>query len=521
MLFGSYIFIFCFLPVTLIGYFLFTRSQKYQHALSWLVLASLFFYGWWNPKYLLLLLLSISVNYWLGSILIRRSNLGKKNSIWLFFGVFLNLLFIGYFKYTYFLLSNLSDIISHPIAIEQIVLPLGISFFTFQKIAFLVDASRGEIKSCRFHDYCLFVTFFPQLIAGPIVQHKQIIPQLSNTKALRITSETLTIGLSIFFIGLFKKIALADTIAVYANAVFDAAAIGTQLSIWEAWCGAFAYALQLYFDFSGYSDMAIGLGYLFGIKLPINFNSPYQARSIIDFWRRWHMTLSTFLKDYLYIPLGGNQNGSFRRYLNLFLTMLIGGLWHGANWTFVLWGGLHGVYLILNHAWRWLCQAKRLNIGRSILFRYFAQIITLLAVVVAWVPFRAENISITKSMWSRMFSLEAISLPHRITEKITFLQDFFRMHGIQKNGMFYNGIADWYVGCVLILFLLFITLWMPNTIQLMSKYAMLNNDISKMNVPKIKLYWQPTLMWASAMAFMVLITIMLLSQESEFLYFQF
>ncbi len=507
MLFDSYLFIFMFLPVCVLLYATLTHYRKYTYALSWLVASSLFFYGWWNPPYLFLLLLSIVVNFIIGTVLRVRAKHQLNNNLILISGVTLNLLFIGYFKYAYFFISNLNQFVTEPIPFDPIILPLGISFFTFQKIAFLVDASRGEIKEFRFLDYCLFVTFFPQLIAGPIVQHKQIIPQVQSHNKLKVSPKYLSIGMTLFFIGLFKKVAIADSIAVYANAAFNGAASGITLSFWEAWAGAFAYALQLYFDFSGYSDMAIGLGYLFGIKLPFNFNSPYKATSIIDFWHRWHMTLSAFLRDYLYIPLGGNRNGKVRRHVNLMLTMLLGGLWHGANWTFVCWGAMHGLFLMINHLWRFAIKSfEWLSIFNHRAMKYVLQGLTLLAVIVAWVPFRADNIKIAKNMLVSMFSLSGITLPNSILSSAS---------QFQGKGMFFNGLANWYYGIPLIAILMLMVVSVPNSMQLM-RYELMG--------PRQAYYrfrWYPTKRWALIMAMLVLTTLMLLSEESEFLYFQF
>lgn len=522
MLFDSYIFIFYFLPATLIGYFLCMRYKKFNSAIVWLVCASLFFYAWWNPKYLALLLLSIVVNYGIGRVLWTRAKTQKPNDKLLFFGILFNLLIIGYFKYTYFLITNINDIFSAGISFEPLILPLGISFFTFQKIAFLLDASRGEIKEYRFLDYCLFVTFFPQLIAGPIVQHKQIIPQLADPSRLKITSQTLSVGLTLFFIGLVKKIGLADNVAVYANAVFDAAGRGLNLSFWESWCGAFAYTLQLYFDFSGYSDMAIGLAYLFGITLPINFFSPYKAKSIIEFWRRWHITLSNFLKNYLYIALGGNRKGENRRYINLLLTMLLGGLWHGANWTFILWGALHGLYLIINHLWRKIFGTieEEFSSFKRLLYSRLCHVITFFAVVVAWVPFRATNLHTAKSMLHSMFSLENFSLPKAILIKLPLLRDLVSMLGIQNRGMFHNGLAEWQYGIIWIITLLMLALWAPNSTQIMKQYFPAEEH-SFLSKSKNYFVWKPSTIWACATAFAMWVCFILLAEESEFLYFQF
>jgi len=521
VLFDSYLFIFCFLPITLLGFFLLTKYTKSAIAISWLVLASLFFYAWWNPKYLLLLLLSISVNYVLGNLLWKKNQRGEAVDFLLYAGIGLNLCFLGYFKYSDFLVSNINNIFSTSIVFEALILPLGISFFTFQKIAFLVDASRGDIKQYRFLDYCLFVSFFPQLIAGPIVQHKQFIPQIENQQKIRITARTLSVGLTLFFIGLLKKIGLADGVAEFANAVFDGAAKGISLSFWEAWGGAAAYALQLYFDFSGYSDMAIGLAYLFGIKLPLNFFSPYKAINIIDFWRRWHVTLSTFLRNYLYIPLGGNQKGATRRYINLVITMLLGGLWHGANWTFVLWGAMHGFYLTVNHFWRKLTASYAVfALFKKQWFRYPSHLLTLLAVITAWVPFRAADIQVTQSILHSMYSLTHFSLPHRLLAKCNQLEQYLISHGIEKKGMFYNELALWSKGVLWIAALIAIALLVPNTMQMMTRYL---NEEKKSTMPlnNTWLRFAPTTIWAAIMAFIFLFTFMLLSEESEFLYFQF
>ena len=293
--------------------------------MTWLVLASLFFYGWWNPAYLLLIIGSMLFNYYTGVQLSYR-----QNRLFLGIAIALNLALLGYFKYANFFVENISDLAGLGWNIEHIVLPLAISFFTFQQIAYLVDAYRRETSEYNFLHYALFVSFFPQLISGPIVHHKEMLPQFIRETARFIEYRHLAIGISVFILGLFKKVVVADSLAPYSIEAFNAVAAGEMLTFFEAWKGALAYTFQLYFDFSGYSDMAIGLAMLFGIRLPLNFDSPYKANSVIEFWQRWHITLSRFLRDYLYIPLGGNRKGQKRRYLNLMITMLLGGLWHGA-----------------------------------------------------------------------------------------------------------------------------------------------------------------------------------------------
>lgn len=331
MLFNSYEFIFLFLPITFAGFFLLGKYAK-NYAVIWLVIASFVFYGYWDYHYVPLLFCSILFNYLVG-MKIEKTN--SKN--WLFFGIIINIILLGYFKYTDFFLGTINDISGeHYFDLPNIVLPLGISFFTFTQTAYLVDAYRGEAVNRSFTTYCEFVTIFPHLIAGPIINHKEMIPQFIADKTFKINYANLAMGISIFSMGLFKKVAVADKLATWANVAFS----NTEtLTFIEAWIGAVSYTFQLYFDFSGYSEMAIGLGLMFNLKLPINFNSPYKATSIIDFWRRWHMTLGLWVRDYLYIPMGGNRNGEFCKMRNLFISMMIIGLWHGAGWTFVLWGG--------------------------------------------------------------------------------------------------------------------------------------------------------------------------------------
>ena len=383
MLFNSYQFIFGFLPAVCISYFVVARFWGIRAGVLVLVVGSLFFYGWWNERYLWILLLSIGCNAGFAVALIRGE---PKQRLWiLLVGLGFNLLLLGYFKYAAFVAQNVSALLGVDWHIAQQPLPLGISFFTFQKIAFLVDAYLGGVVSFDLLHYSLFVTFFPQLIAGPIVRHNEIMPQF-ETLPRRPRASDFAIGGSIFAIGLFKKVCLADLSAMWVNPVFSAAASGAPIGFVEAWVAALAYSFQLYFDFSGYSDMAIGLARLFGIVLPINFYSPYKSVNIIDFWRRWHITLSRFLRDFLYIPLGGNRHGVARRYLNLAVTMLLGGLWHGAGWTFVLWGAFHGLMLAANHAWHFLRRRLGLPPGHGPrALRLPACILTFVAVTSAWV----------------------------------------------------------------------------------------------------------------------------------------
>ncbi len=393
MLFTTANFILLFLPITLIGFFVLGR-RSHGAAAAWLFAASVFFYGYWMPEFTLLLLGSIAVNFFIGRHIAEHVLGGDKarGKRWMIVGIVLNLVLLAYFKYANFFIDNLNAVLGFDWHIGRVILPIGISFYTFTQIAFLADAYQGKVRETNPIHYGLFVTYFPHLVAGPVLHHAQMMPQFADPAIYRPRVDRLIAGATIFAIGLFKKVVLADGIAPYADAVFKTSDAGLLAGTPEAWLGAVAYTLQLYFDFSGYSDMAIGLSYMFGVRLPFNFNSPYQARNISDFWRRWHISLSTFLRDYLYVPLGGNRHGEMRRQFNLAAPMLLGGLWHGAGWTFVVWGGLHGLYLMINHGWRALVGDARLaRLGTSRLYGAASWVLTLLAVVVAWVFFRAET----------------------------------------------------------------------------------------------------------------------------------
>ncbi|WP_394779229.1 MBOAT family O-acyltransferase [Undibacterium sp.] len=405
MLFNSSIFIGVFLPIALTGWWGLKQWAGIRIALSWLVIASLFFYAAWDPRYLVVLLTSVSINFWLGGRILaaktrQADHLAKR---WMIAGVGFNLLVLGGFKYAYFVASNLFAIFSLPPPFEPLLLPLAISFVTFQKIAYLVDCRRGVVARHDALEYLFFVSFFPQLIAGPIVHHRPLIAQtVADKNPLFKQTETVVAGLTLFAIGLFKKVVLADSIAHYASPVFELAKRGMPGGE-AAWQAMLAYTLQLYFDFSGYSDMAIGLALMFGFRLPVNFLSPYKSASIIEFWRRWHITLSTFLRDYLYIPLGGNRHGPVARYRNLWLTMLLAGLWHGAGWNFLLWGALHGSMLLLNHAWRAMQSrfAFLATIWRHVPAA-FSVTVTFLLVAFAWVLFRSNDLSTASHLYQAL-----------------------------------------------------------------------------------------------------------------------
>ena len=513
MLFNSDIFLFVFLPAVLAGFYLLGYFKRSAAALLWLVIASLIFYGWWNPAYLGLLGLSIVVNYLAGSLLIKhRGSALAKTTVTV--GVLFNLALLGYFKYANFFVSITNSLTGWSAGIDEIILPLAISFFTFQQIAYLIDVYQGKAEEYSFLHYCLFVTFFPQLIAGPIVHHKEMMPQFMKPETYRFIPENLAVGLAIFMLGLFKKMIFADSVAVFATPVFAAADGGATLGFFEAWTGALCYTLQIYFDFSGYSDMAIGLGRMFGIRLPLNFNSPYKALSIIDFWRRWHMTLSRFLRDYLYIPLGGNRYGNARRYGNLMTVMLIGGLWHGAGWTFVAWGALHGFYLLVNHAWRVTTN----NRFQGSVARGTYWLLTFLAVVVAWVFFRAETFSGAIEILVAMAGGHGVSAPGWMSQTYGFNQlarllqlDAARLPLAAKDAFIW-------VACLMpVAFLL------PNTQQIMSNYMQgFDYRIDMVNrVWARVMLFRPGFVSAVVVAFVSVVAITSLWKTSEFLYYQF
>lgn len=417
MLFNSYEFLLIFLPAAWFAYA--ATGRRSQHvAIGVLLMFSLAFYAWWSSVFLLLLLVSIAFNFAVGRALSSERQALSRRLI-LVIGLAANLLLLGYFKYADFFIRNVSVLLGWDHQSLGIVLPMGISFFTFTQVAFLVDAYRREAREYRPLHYGLFVTYFPHLIAGPILHHKEMMPQFARDRAQSaITPEHLSLGFAFLSIGLFKKLVIADSLAGWVIPVFDTA---LAPSFTEAWIGALAYTFQLYFDFSGYSDMAIGISMLFGIWLPINFDSPYKSCSIAEFWRRWHMTLSRFLRDYLYIPLGGGKKSSLARSRNLLTTMLLGGLWHGAGWTFIAWGALHGVLLVINHLYRDVSARFSSDFHNGRIFTGASWMATFVCVVVGWVIFRAPDLDAAGAILKGMAGLNGAALPERLTEKLGWL----------------------------------------------------------------------------------------------------
>ena len=397
MLFNSYEFLLVFLPAVVAGYFVIARISPLA-ANGFLAAASVFFYAWWRLDFLWILMGSVVVNYAAGRRLSRDTAAGRRGIALLAAGVVLNLVLLGYYKYADFFIANVSVVTGANLGLLNVALPLGISFFTFTQVAYLVDAWKGRAAEYSATNYLLFVTFFPHLLAGPIIHHKEMMPQFADDRLKRFDWENMARGLALFALGLGKKVLIADPLATWANAGF---ANAHALSFLDGWITMLAYAMQLAFDFGGYTDMALGAALMFNIRLPINFDSPYRSASIQEFWRRWHITLSRFLRDYVYIPLGGNRKGEARMLLVVLFTFVVGGFWHGAAWTFVAWGAMHGLALVLFHLWR--------RLGRP-LPRVVAVTITFLFVCVAWVVFRAPSLADALAILGSIAGLNGVDL---------------------------------------------------------------------------------------------------------------
>ncbi len=456
LLFNSNIYIFIFLPTVFLVYFYLNRLGINKANKIFLVSSSLFFYSWWNIAYLPIMLASIFFNYYVGIFLSdsqnKRYTYNKKYL--LVFGIISNILLLGYFKYTDFFIGNLNYLLDTKYSLLHMALPLGISFFTFQQIAYLVDSYKSETAEYNFLNYANFVTFFPQLIAGPIVHHKEMIPQFSKNTNKIMNYNNIATGLFIFSIGLFKKVVIADTFSLWATTGFD---VASHLNFIEAWATSLSYTFQIYFDFSAYTDMAIGSALLFNIKLPINFNSPYKAVNIQDFWRRWHITLSRFLRDYVYIPLGGNRQGNYKIYVNLLMTFVIGGIWHGAGWTFIFWGLLHGTAMVIHKIW------NLFDLRMNSLLAWF---ITFNFINITWIFFRAKEWNdAIKVLWG-MINFQNVVLPEIVESKLSILKNI----GISF-GSYLNNIqgSDQTIVYIIISFILVLSLKNSNEIASVRK----------------------------------------------------
>lgn len=488
MLFNSPVFIFFFLPLTLALFFVAGRFSV-RLAAYWLFAASLIFYGWANPAHVPLLLASIGLNFLAGRALVGAADRRVRQTV-LVLSIVANLAVLVWYKYATFLLqaAGLGAGWTPP------AMPLGISFFTFTQIAFLVDAYRGEAQEYRFGHYGLFVTYFPHLVAGPILHHREMMPQFQDARIYRPAAENFSVGITLFVFGLFKKVILADGIEPHATALFQQASNPVQFGVVEAWLGALAFSFQLYFDFSGYSDMALGLARMCGVRLPLNFDSPYKSASIIDFWRRWHMSLSRFLRDYLYIPLGGGRKGPVRRYVNLLITMVLGGAWHGAGWTFLIWGASHGALLALNHAWR----SFRHAVGGQARGRWetaLGCLATFVLVTMCWVFFKAESVPAALRILQAMLGYGASSVV----------------------GQYSVDACVWIAVCAGIV-------WgLPNSQQLLAKYSpgIDTYPVDPARQQGSRIEWRPAGSWALLVGAMAVASLMMMGRVRDFLYFSF
>lgn len=501
MLFNSLAFLLIYAPIVIAGFYL-LGARKHAWAIAWLGGMSLVFYALWYAPHTLILLVSIVANFFAGLLISRagdHTTVSRKSLMQLAVG--LNLLALCYYKYFGFFATSAMSALDLSWSFSAIALPLGVSFFTFTQIAYLVDTYEGRVNEHKFSRYLLFVTYFPHLVAGPIIHHKDVMSQFARHDTFRFNRVNFGLGSVLFIIGLFKKVVVADNIAVLVGPVFDLAEQGAPLGQGAAWAGALAYTVQLYFDFSGYSDMAIGLSMMLNVRLPFNFDSPYKARSIIDFWRRWHISLSTFLRDYLYIPLGGNRLGHGRRYANMGITMLLGGLWHGAGWTFIAWGALHGAYLTLNHFWREHAPVSPL--WRTRWCSALCWLLTLFAVIVAWVFFRAHTIAGALQMLTAMSGFGAAAAKPVL---------------LASGGMMNLTLALAVAGPLLAL-----TLWAPNSQEIAAQLLTLPDAfLGRERGGQQAAAWHAVpFKWACALGAVLAGAMLCISRPSQFLYFNF
>ena len=495
MSFNSYSFIFIFLPVALLGFYLTNKMKGRRWCMVWLIGVSLFFYGLWNWVLVLLIIGSVLLNYIFG-IFINRNRVNERNlKKILYLGIACNLSLLIIFKY-YGVYKNLNLQAFESVFELDLIVPVAVSFFTFQQIIYLVEVSRGNLSGIKFLNYFLYVTFFPQLINGPIIRPNEFFPQLREKNIPGIKVDRFAAGLTLISCGLFKKVVLADGIARYSNSAFDAVAQGAVLNLAEAWSGVLSFTMQIYFDLSGYSDIAIGVACLFGFRFPFNFESPYKASSLIDFWHRWHMTLSRFFRDYLYIPLGGNRDGSLKRAGNILIIMLIGGIWHGTGTTFIVWGSLHGGLLVINHFWRQLQSSLGYSFQRkNFIYEISGCVITFITVAVLWVLFRAQNLDVA----------------------VSIIQSLFGFH--TSPGAGFNNIK---ISEDRLWFLILIVWFVPNTKEIMSKYFKSEN-LGEMQHDYVVggrwCHWCPNTWWAAFTSILFILSLLELTQSERFIYF--
>lgn len=503
-----------FLPLSLILYY-WARRKHFDLAMGILTLSSLIYYAWWNPPYLAVIVISILVNFTCSHAMAQKN---RSSKALLILGVTLNLGALFFFKYTHFLFDQLSLLNGQNWHLTKIILPLGISFFTFQQIAYLVDVHQQKVTPGKLLHYATFVTFFPQLIAGPIVHHKQMMPQFDMNNQRPFCWDDLAVGITIFSIGLFKKVIIADNLSPVVQFVFNQVHQDQPVIALDAWVAVLAYTFQIYFDFSGYCDMAIGASRMFGIILPLNFYSPYKSPSIIDFWRRWHITLSTFLRDYLYIPLGGNRHGVFNRYRNLMITMLLGGIWHGAGWGFLIWGALHGLFLIINQAWRYLMARWNLTaLQKYKIYRLLGTSMTFMLVMFAWIFFRAHDVDDALKIILSLGNITYLHIPQELIDKWPILASWALPIG--------NDLTT-YVQTeeVLIEYLplaIFITYIMPNTHQFMSTQHHSYHSLPSEKSGWLVFHYDWVCVCLTVILLLLSIYQMTTSSISEFLYYDF
>jgi alginate O-acetyltransferase complex protein AlgI len=545
VLFNSSEFLFVFLPAALSGFYLlgiFSRTP----AIRWLILVSLAFYAWWRPINVLIIAPSIVINFALAWILLRlnegEGSRRASNAV-LVLGISFNVIFLGFFKYVDFISGTINDVFGANLVLRHIILPLGISFITFQKIAFLIDVQAGRVRSFTFQDYCTFVLFFPQLIAGPIVHYREMMPQF-HAASCRFDKENVAVGLTLLVFGLFKKVVFADKIAPLVSPIYDHAAAGGRTTFLLAWMAAIGFTLQIYFDFSGYTDMALGLARFFGIRLPPNFNSPLRASNIIEYWLRWHMTLTRFLTGYIYNPLVlwltrrrlekgqpgfGGRNATVGAFVSLLMfpiviTMFISGLWHGAGYGFIVWGLLHGFYLTINHGWR--VVAARLWPDRPSYDRVMKPagfVLTFVSVTTAMVFFRSPTITSAIDVLKGIIGLNGIALPQNLFDHVGPLTSTLRSVGVIADESWTS--HDFAQTAIWISLLIFVALACPNTLQILARYEPalgVKSQSTKLVIGRIRIVeWGPSLPWAIAVSALAAIAIDSIGGPSEFLYWQF
>lgn len=485
MLFNSYIFVFLFLPLSLIGYYILNKYKKYKLAEYFLIIMSLWFYGYFNYKYLLIIVISILVNYYLGKLIQQEKDI-KKRKFLLILGCILNVGILFYYKYMNFFLTSINDLFHLNFVTKNILLPLGISFFTFQQLSYVIDNYKNTMKQYSLRQYALFVCFFPQLIAGPIVLHNELVPQFEDEKKKKIDFENLSKGFMAFSFGMAKKVLIADNFGNIVNYGFsNISLLGTTNAIFVM----LSYTMQIYFDFSGYCDMATGIGKMFNIDLPMNFNSPYKALTVTDFWKRWHMTLTRFLKTYLYFPLGGNRKGKIRTYFNLFIVFFVSGLWHGANYTFIVWGIMHGIVMVIER----IFKDKYSKISPVL-----SWIITFSFINISWVMFRADSINDAMLFFEQIFDFNFVPLSSAMCD--TFQVDILKL-------------IFTYIGS----FGLYLLRTYPVYIMILAIFSILFCKNTNERINEFK----PTIVNALISSILLFLSIISLSGVSTFLYFNF